>query len=185
MGGVEQADENLFLLDSVLPVLQVPEVPYSASSGRYPFYCGATVAAVVAEFGHVGCFCSSDGVIIRVDRIDIHNTAGAVADFTLARQDNPVTGVVVNELIPAYINAGLPVTAIDTAIIEDTDGGIRGTDLMNGGTIAVAPSGITSIKLTAYIQGGVLWAASRNADNAVTVSFAGEVIPVILAQTGR
>ncbi len=185
MGGVEQADEGLFLADLVLPTLELPRVPYPARSGRFPFYTGGTIGAIVGERGHVGIFCSSEEYICRVDRIDILNRTAVATETLLRREDNPITGVVVSEIVPLYIDAGQTITPVDKAVVSVTPAAaaIRGVDILGGAAVPTPANVITPVELTAFIQGGVLWAVNNNTNQVLSVAFSGEIIPVVQRQS--
>jgi len=181
--GVEQADENMWLLDAVLPVLQIPSVPPPASAGRLPFYMGRAQAAVAAELSQVGIRCISAEFILHVTRVDIINTAGADSNFQLRREDGLGGAVTATtSLVPLYIDAGPNIVAADKVIVADAAVAARGVNLIPGNSFPVAAASIERFELDCYIQGGTLWVSDTTVNLAVTAAFRGFIIPVIQAQ---
>jgi len=182
MGGVEQADENMGLLETLQPVIQAPPVPYPAVSNRLPFYGGDRASSVAAELSHVGVFCSSNEYIVHIKRVDIINVTGASTLVQFSREDNPITGITTQAISPAYIDAGPDLVPVDKAYATDTAAALRGTTWMNGANIPVLDDEIRQIELDVFIQGGVFWVADTTVQRDLFVLFYGEIIPVIQRQ---
>ena len=179
-GGVEQADENLELSQSVQPVLPIPFVPPPAKTSRLPFYFGTGQSGVANEFRHNGLFCSSSEYIVHLKRIDVINVTGASTEVQLRREDNPISGVTVLQIVPLYIDAGPKLLPVDKSVVTSSDAAPRGTNL--GTNRPVLDDEVLKIELDCYIQGGVLWVVETTVNRALRVFFMGEVIPVIQGQ---
>lgn len=100
---------DLFLSDSLQPIIFGPQRPPLAASGYYPGTMGTSSAAVALNTSHVGIFVSgtNNDSIIRVNNIKIVNVTVNPLIFTLRRIDDG-TGFTILGLVPAYISAGNP-----------------------------------------------------------------------------
>lgn len=181
--GVESPDENLWLLDGVLPVLPIPEVPPPASAGRLPFYAGNATTAVAGELGHVGLINSDDSFILWVKRIDIFGSYGARL-VTLRREDAPVslTGVTTSQARVTYSDAGPDITPAAQAVLTDTAAAARGDSLTGGGAIPAPNGEVTQIPMDFYLNNGCVWVCDTVVNQVVFAAFYGVIVPVIQTQ---
>lgn len=183
---VEQADENMWLLEAVVPTLEVPRVPYPANTGRLPFYQAERVAAVAAERSHVGIFCRSREIIVHLKRVDIWNRTGAAVAVGMRREDGVVNAVAsAAGVLPTYIDAGPDIIAAsEVAIVNATPaaGAVLGASLWGSAEVPVLDDEVVSIPLECYIQGGTLWLVAALVAVTLEVAFYGEIIPTIQGQ---
>jgi len=178
--GVEQAEEQLVLAETVQPVIPVLFVPPPATADRMPFFGGLSQVAVAAEFSHVGILCTSSEYIIHVTGVLLSNRTGGATAFNLRREDKPIAGVVAGAIVPLYIDAGPNLLPVDKQLVRDTAAVARGTAL--GIPIPLLDDTTLMIDLDCYIQGGVLWVQDTTVNVTLEASFRGNVIPVIQGQ---
>jgi len=181
--GVEQADENMALSDNVIPVVTLPLVPPPASAGYLPFIMGLRQVAVAAQNSHVGVFCSTTSNILWLKKLWIINRAGATANYFFTREDDPITGITNQAIVPAYIDAGPDALSNSCSLCRDTDAGVRGTELFaQSCRFPLVDDDILEIELEVYVQGGAFWVVNTTANQNLEVVFQGSIVPVIQNQ---
>ncbi len=105
------ATPELFLQNSIQPIIFAPQRPPLAASGYFPGTIGLGSGAVPLNTSHVGIFGSGAGeAIVRVNWLKIFNSTGGTLGYAIRRVDAPFTGFPSIRAVPGDIHAGNPAT---------------------------------------------------------------------------